>query len=366
MHGCESALWFVLDCVREVRYISGVGTRVKIITPGMSSRNPSGGSEFGTGDTIEHAGMDFIGNADLREYDWLVVYDDLPKHPTRSMSWERETLACPREHTILITVEPPTIRLYSACYTRQFAYVLTTHDAAYLPHKGRRISNGSMRWCVDYTAEEVFRLPNWKKSKLISTCCSLKQMKHTRHYERLVLTRYLAAHLPELDWYGWGINRIKSKQTALNEYKYHVAVENYIHPHHWSDKISDPILAQCLTFYAGDPTLSTVLPEGCFIPIPIDDPPMALDIIRQAMRNGEYEKRLPQIREAQKLIATRYNMFDRVAAVIREHESASADHHDVPRRQQYIYGRHRLRCNPLNAIGEALQLLHYRVLKRAT
>lgn len=332
----------------------------------MTAEHPGAGLGLGDDDILEHAGVCFIGNADAREYDWLAVYDDLPKHSVESARWECESLACPREHTILITAEPPTIRLYPACYTRQFAYVLTTHDPEYLPHKGRRISNGSMRWIVDYTAEQVFQLPNWEKSKLISTCCSLKQMKHTRHYERIVLTRYLAEHLPDLDWYGWGINSIESKQTALNVYKYHVAIENYIHPHHWSDKISDPILAQCLTFYAGDPTLSEVLPAGCFIPIPIDDPPTALDIIRRAMRDGEYEKRLPQIREAQKLIATRYNMFDRIADIIREHVSAGTEHPAVPRRRQYIYGRHRLRCNPVNAIEEGLQLLHYRVLNRAT
>lgn len=332
----------------------------------MTPEEPQSGLAFENGESLEYAGVSFIARPDVREYDWLVVYDDLPRRAVGSMDWEREPLACPKEHTVLITAEPPTIRLYPRYYTRQFAYVLTTHDAEYLPHKNRRLSEGSMRWIVDYTAEQVFQLPNREKRKLISTCCSVKQMKHTRHYERLVLTRYLSEHIPELDWYGWGKQPIGSKQIALNEYKYHVAVENYIHPHHWSDKISDSILAQCLTFYAGDPTLSEILPEGSFIPIPIDDPPTALDIIRRAIQNGEYEKRLPLIREAQKLIATRFNMFNRVIDIIREHETTCRNHPAPPLKQQYIYGRHRLRCNPINAIEEASLLLRYRVLHKVT
>ena len=311
---------------------------------------------------MEHDGITFLARPGEREYDWLVVYDDFPKQNVGSIRWEREPLACPAEQTILITAEPPTIKLYPRCYTKQFGYVLTTHDEKYLPHRNRRLSDGSMQWIVDYTAEQVFSLPSWEKSKIISTCCSTKNMKHTQHYNRLKLVRYLAEHMPELDWYGHGKHFISSKQTALNDYKYHVAVENYIHPHHWSDKVIDPILAQCLTFYAGDPLLNEKLPERSFIPIPIDDPPVALAIIQRAIHDGEYEKRVEAIREAQRLIATRYNMFSRIAAIIREHPETAPR---TPRKQRAILGRHRLRCNPVHALEELFLLLRFRLLDKA-
>ena len=334
-----------------------------MIMPGMSPDTPQGSLKFEGEERMELNGVTFLAQPDAKEYDWLVVYDDMPRRDVGSITWEKEELACPPDQTILITAEPPTTKLYPKCYTRQFGYVLTTHDEEYLPHHNRRISNGSMQWIVDYTVEQVFGLPNWEKSKLISTCCSMKQMKHTRHFERLNLTNYLSEHLPEMDWYGHGKCFIESKQTALNEYKYHVAVENYIHPHHWSDKISDPILAQCLTFYAGDPVLAEVLPEGCFIPIPIDDPPEALRIIQQAIRNNEYEKRLPIIREAQQLIASRYNMFARIIDIIREHEVTTTP--GKSKKKHYIIGRQRLRCNPIHALEEATLLAHYRIFDRA-
>ena len=343
--------------------MQAVSIRVKMIFPGMSQAFPVGHAHLEKGDIMEHDGVTFIARSDEREYDWLVVYDDLPKQDVGSIKGEREPLACPAEQTILITAEPPTIRLYPRCYTKQFGYVLTTHDEKYLPHRNRRLSDGSMQWIVDYTAEQVFNLPNWEKTKEISTCCSTKKMRHTRHHERLRLIHYLSERLPELDWYGYGKCFIQSKQTALNSYKYHVAVENYIHPHHWSDKITDPILAQCLPFYAGDPLLGEKLPENSFIPIPIDDPITALAIIQRAIHNGEYEKRLPHIREAQRLIATRYNMFSHIASIIREHPKPATA--QSTERRRAIFGRHRLRRNPIHAIEELFLLLHFRLLDRA-
>lgn len=313
---------------------------------------------------LEHAGVTFIYNATCRNYDWLVVYDDLPRQRNYGIVREAEELACPPEQTILITAEPPTIKLYPDCYTRQFGYVLTTHDRQYLPHRNWRRSEGSMEWIVDYTPEQSFGMPEWPKSELISTCLSAKRMKHTRHRERYDLIDYLSQQMPELEWFGYGKRPIASKQTALNAYKYHVTAENYIHPYHWTDKISDPILALCLTFYAGDPMLGEVLPEESFVPIPIDDHEAALEIIRKTIRDGEYEKRLPAIREARRRIVTQYNTYDRVAQIIREHSAAHPSPPAPPEKPVILRGRHLLRKNPWNALQEFAKLVRFRVIQR--
>ncbi len=323
------------------------------------------GGHFKLEREFEHSGVTFISDAACRDYDWLVVYDDLPRPGDQGVVREEEELACPPEQTILITAEPPTIKLYPECYTRQFGYVLTTHDRRYLPHKNWRRSEGSMEWIVDYTPEETFGMPEWPKSKLISTCLSAKRMKHTRHYERYRLIDYLSQRMPELDWFGYGKNPVTSKQTALNAYKYHVAVENYIHPYHWTDKISDPILALCLTFYAGDEKLGEMLPEESFVPIPIDDHEAVLEIIQRTIRNGEYEKRLPAIREARRRIVTQYNTYDRVAQIIREHNETHPHPAVAPSKPIVLRGRHLLRRNPWNALGEFVKLVRFRIIHRA-
>lgn len=336
-----------------------MGTRVKLIFSGMSLNSPTGKIPVPQ-EEQERVGVQLVIDARCRDYDWLVVYDDMPRQDVGSVRRETEELACPREHTILITAEPPSIKLYPDCYTRQFEYVLTTHDRCYLPHRNWRRGQGCLMWMAGYSAQEVYGRDAWSKSKLFSTVCSTKMMKHTQHFNRYRLTEYVSKGIPEMDWFGWGKAPLASKATALSDYRYHLAAENYIHPYHWSDKIADPILGLCLTFYAGDPALSEVFPPECVIPIPIDDPPAALEIIRQAIRDNEYEKRLPALRKARRLLITRYNIFHQVVQIINQHQ---AEHPGTTQFESAkIYGRHRLRRHPLNMLDESFLLLKYRLL----
>lgn len=349
--------------------------RVKYSTPGTYFDAPT--------PTFERGGCLFIQDPECREYDWLVVYDSFLPGGRHGAFREWERLACPREHTILITAEPPTIRTYARCFTEQFAYVLTTHLPQYLRHPGRRYGEGSLRWVADYPLDEVFAqygegqkasviqgggIPSafpsleYPKTKGLSTVCSVKQQKHTLHYKRYQLTQFLQSRMPEMDWYGFGVKPLKHKYEALTDYRYHVAVENYIGDYHWTDKISDPILGLCLTFYAGDPRLGEIIPPESFIPIPLDDHEAAYHIIREAMLHHEYEKRLPAIREARRLIVKQYNLYNRVAALV--HEVEQTETQAPPAEPFVLKGRHLLRLNPVNALSEGWEIVRNKCLLR--
>ena len=71
---------------------------------------------------------EFVYDAACAEYDWLVVFDELP------VAFER--LRCPAENTILCTWEPVSIKGYSKAYTRQFGHLLTNRppEAERHPH----------------------------------------------------------------------------------------------------------------------------------------------------------------------------------------------------------------------------------------
>ncbi|MBE6409659.1 MAG: glycosyltransferase [Akkermansiaceae bacterium] len=316
--------------------------------------------------TFERDGCLFIADIDCAEYDWLVVYDDMPKYRNvGTVRNETEVLACPASHTIFVSQEPPSIKIYPRCFTRQFGHVITTHLPETMPHRNHHQGKGVLHWIAGYDLQEAFSEPDYPKSKLISTVCSAKQMEHTAHGARYRLTRYLADNLSDLEWFGWGVKPLpkKGKYLALNDYKYHIASENYIHPKHWTDKITDPLLALCLTFYAGDPELGKVLPPDSFIPIPLDKPEEALRIIKEAIENNEYEKRLPAIQEARHLLVTKYNFYNQVASVIHEHEAAEREGR-IPRDTvlgKKIVGRHVLRYNPVNMLTEAWELLRYKL-----
>ncbi|MBR4108490.1 MAG: glycosyltransferase family 1 protein [Akkermansia sp.] len=287
-------------------------------------------------------GIEFVCDPACRDYDWLVVYDELPSRH------QKELLACPPEHTILVTQEPPCIKIYSRVYTRQFQYVLTTHDRAILPHRHYRRGQGCIVWLNHRSVEENCACLDFPKDKTISAICTRKKFRYTTHYKRYKLLRYLEEHLPELAWYGWGFNSLPRKHDALDTYKYSLCVENHIQAHHWTEKFSDALLCGCLPFYAGNPAMEEFFPPESFIRIPVDNPPEALRIIRTAIAHNEYERRRPAIEEARRLIVNRYNLWQQVADLIAEHRAQPAGVQEAAPNQGTICSRRSLRRRPWN------------------
>lgn len=322
--------------------------RIKVIQRGMDNAPR----------IIERAGCQFIYDAACREYDWLVVYDELPRN-IGSICNEAEPLACPKERTILVTQEPPSIKIYPKCYTSQFGHVLTTHTPRQLPHRNHRYGEGCLYWCAGIPAEEAFRMPDYPKNKTIACICSAKQQTHTLHSKRYALVKYLAERIPELEWYGWGVKKLENKYDAQNDFRYTLAIENYVAPYHWTDKISDPLLSLCLTFYVGDPRLEEVFPAESFIRIPLEDHEAAYRIIKEAIDNNEYEKRLPAIREARRRLIETHNFFNTIAAIATAQQNEPAP--PMPPKPYLLKGRHRLRKNPLNLLAEGWELLRYKL-----
>lgn len=257
-------------------------------------------------------GYVFTTDPGCRDYDWVVVYDEMPGP---------EKLACSREHTILTTWEPVTIKAYSRAYTRQFRYLLTNRPESAERHPGYRLGRGYFYWFVDRTWTEARDTAIPPKTKELSIVCSSKRMKHTKHYARYVLCERLS-HMPGCEWYGHGVKGFGKKYEVLDPYRYHVAIENHLADHHWTEKIADALLCECLPFYAGDPKLSEALPADSFIPIPLDDPEASERIIREAIAANEYEKRLPAIREAKRLLLEKYNFWAQVLEVVKSAPAA--------------------------------------------
>ena len=298
-----------------------------------------------TPEPFEYApGYVFDTDPACRDYDWLVAYDEL--HAAS------EVLACPRERTILLTGEPTSIKGYSRAYTRQFGHLLTNRPPEAERHPHYHLGRGYYYWFVgrDY---ESCKLPvSTSKDRVVSACISSKQMGQTRHRDRFDLMTALVKAVPGLDWYGRGVRPFGRKFEVLDPYKYHVTVENHIAPHHWSEKIADAFLCECLPFYAGDPLLDEVFPKESFIPIPIDDPVEAARIINAAMAAGEYERRRDAVLEAKRLILERYNLWAQVIGVI----EASRGQAISSEGSVTLWGRRTLRSHSARAMLEDVWL----------
>ena len=261
---------------------------------------------------------DFTFDWEARDYDWLVVYEDLPPKDGERRAMREEVLVCPRENSILLTTEPPTIKVYGKGLTSQYGCVLTSQPEWGLPHRNRIFRPQAMHrhYGLDmsgkgnsYSFDRMVEQPPLEKNKILSTVCSVKQQQHTLHNQRFQFTQDLKELIPEMDIYGHGVRPMADKSEALDAYEYHLAIENFIGENHFTEKLTDVFLGAALPFYCGCPNAADYFPEESFIPLDINDVPGSAETIQRAIHDNEYEKRLPAILEARKLALYRFSMF---------------------------------------------------------
>ncbi len=306
---------------------------------------------------------DFVFDRHCHDYDWLVVYDDLPslageRHPL----WVEE-LACPPEHTLLITVEPSTIKTYGRHYLRQFRWVLTTQEPwATGQHPGRIYQQPALVWFYADTSPRgdydtiATHIP-LDKTRDLSTVCSSKRQGHTLHRRRYDFTQQLKGLLPYLEIYGHGVRPLVDKADALDPYRYHIAIENFDGLHHWTEKLADAFLGACLPFYYGCPNAEEYFPPESFIRIDINDVEGSAAIIEKAIRDKLWEKRLPAILEARRRVLEQYGTIPTIVRLVNErHDPTRAR----PSSSIRILSRRRLRQKILPALTYAMEKLYVR------
>ncbi len=194
---------------------------------------------------------------------------------------------------------------------------------------------------------------------------SPKRQWHTLHKRRFEFMRSMMQALPEMDVYGRGVKPLDDKAEAVAPYRYQIVIENFVGLHHWTEKLSDAFLGLSLPFYIGCTNAADYFPPTSFIPIDIDDPAGAVNIIRQAIADHEYEKRFPAIQEARRRVMYEHNYFALLSREIELRHDASVVA-DKPFGE--IFSRHALRRqSPLNALkdiyGKGRALFVHKVLR---
>lgn len=296
--------------------------------------------------------VEFLFRPDCRDYDWLVVYDDLPAVGEERFTLWREELACPRDNTLLITGEPATIKVYGKAFLAQFGHVLTSQEPWAVPHPRPIFSQCGLLWFYGKTHQEAAAGFPTDKPQLLSTVCSSKQQRHTLHSLRHAFTARLKTRIPQLEVFGHGHRFIATKVEALDPFRYHLAIENHCAPHHWTEKLADAFLGGCLPIYFGCPNVFDYFPEDSLIPIGLDDFDAACETIRKVIADDIYQKRLPAIREARRLVLEEYSTFPMLARLI------PSLHRDGPRPAglHHILSRHAWRrSHPLQTVAYGIE-----------
>ncbi len=290
-----------------------IKNKIKIISRGSSNKEESLFKKQTMYNSGELNNCIFTFDASNSKYDWLVVIDDLPKVlPNRT-----EVLKCPKENTILVTTEPSNITKYGKKFASQFQYLITNQDEKSLPHFNATRSQTGNVWFYGKRLDEIIEVKNPTKTKKISTVCSNKQQGHTIHKLRYEFTKIMEEQIFELDRFGRGFKWIETKAEAIDDYEFHVAIENQYAPNVWTEKLADAFLGYAVPIYYGCPNVFDYFPEDSIILIDIYDIDGSIKKIKEIISiPGEYERRLPAIREARRRVIEEYNLLSMIDKIV--------------------------------------------------
>jgi len=250
----------------------------------------------------------------FKKCDFWIGYESIKK---------KESVECPKENTIFITAEPPSTKQYHPRFLEQFGSIITCHQK--IKHSNIILDHPSLPWFVGYqppnkeftkSYSELSSIKNYEKTKLISVVCSEKIFSK-KHKQRFEFVQKLKNHFGNyVDFFGKPFKSVQDKWDALYPYKYHIAIENCSIPYYWTEKISDPFLAQSYTFYYGCTNIEDYFPKESFTKIDILNPEKAFSIIKETIENDTYEKSIGYLRGSKDLVLNKHNFFPRIAELI--------------------------------------------------
>jgi hypothetical protein len=244
--------------------------------------------------------------------DWLVVYDGWP-------AGSEFLTAVPVQRRILVCAEPQSFHRYQTRYLQQFGHVITSQSK--VKHPGVIRSQVGINWFAGvrfngtagpHTAVlrfQDFAAGNPVKTKLCSVVCSTKAVT-AGHRARLAFVRQLQAELgDQIDVYGRGFREIADKDEALADYRFHIALENSVHPDYWTEKLADAYLRGCFPIYVGCPNLNAYFPDSSYSRIDIGNPQRAIARIKEILAGNMDRRHAAELAEAKRRVLWEHNVF---------------------------------------------------------
>jgi len=204
----------------------------------------------------------------------------------------------------------------------------------FFDYEDARYPNGTSIWLG---GKKYLETIDKKIDNVVSTVVSGKYVSKG-HKLRIDFLRYAVKESSSTDnlsfdvfgWKNWNFSEdsykgslpYKDKSKALFPYKYTFNAENTRMKGYFTEKIVDAILSECLIFYWGCPNLEDIF--GCtketspFIELNLEDKAESFRIITDSVKNNEWEKRLPYIKNAKERILNNLMYKHRIINVIEE------------------------------------------------
>jgi len=113
---------------------------------------------------------------------------------------------------------------------------------------------------------------------------------------------------------------LKKDLYAFSEYKYIFAAESCYEKNYFTEKILRGILCECFVFYTGCPNIEDFVDSRCYIKLDLEKPEECLEIMKDALKNNLWEKRIDIIREQKRILMNENNLLNIIQNIIEKGE----------------------------------------------
>jgi len=180
----------------------------------------------------------------------------------------------------------------------------------------------------EFKKEQIIK----NKGNLISTICSSKYF-DPGHIKRIDFLKYIEQkNNPnvQIQIYNYdNVHNFKNyqgphphgnKDVGIKPYKYYFMAENNEEYNFITEKIWEPLLTESLCFYWGCPNITEHINPEAFILLDLNDFEKSFNLMRDAIENNLWEKRLPIIRKEKERVLEYFAFFPTLERIIYENK----------------------------------------------
>ncbi|MEB3354480.1 MAG: glycosyltransferase family 10 [Cyanobacteriota bacterium] len=274
--------------------------------------------------TPGHSGLwgdcQFYVNEPVDQCDWWFICHE-------SALKDRQEARCDPAHLVYVSMEPNECA-YQKFYNQFSKLVICSQG---FRHPSIIYRNGITWWAgisvgfenghhfspeANYDYDSLNDLaPPLQKLDRISIITSNKDFLPGHRQRLAFIERLKKSEIADrIDVYGGGHNPIADKMDAILPYKYHIALENTVLDHYWTEKIGDAFLGYAVPFYHGCKNISSYFPHDSLLELDIDSS-QAIPQIKAALDQDLHSQRLHAINAARKRVLNDYNLFALMASI---------------------------------------------------
>lgn len=249
----------------------------------------------------------------IEECDYLIVLRSQMRNPI--------SVTCPKENVWAI-VQDPYVPGFNDWLVEGYEHFSRVYTQS-IPRNNDKfvISQPALPWYVNRSYDQLVDLAIPPKPKILS-CIAGNQSDIPGHFKRKTFLNILTQQQGiDIDLFGRAGLYLEDKADGLLPYRYSLAIENSSIPDYWTEKIADCFLCWTVPVYYGSTNLEKYFPPESFIRIDIAKPQEAITKIKSIVIDDVWEKRLPALKAARKLLLEKYQFFPHFSRLIRQEYS---------------------------------------------